>query len=473
VRRRLLLSYVSLVVFVLLALELPLGLSFANAERRRLTSDAQHDAFAIAVRTDLELTPGSIRGSTALRAMLSKFAARTHDEITILDSGGHVVAATAGGPALGADLSANPAVQVALRGDDATREIEASGDDILNVAVPLIAGRDVGGIVLVGVDLSGLSHRITSNWLRLLVLGGIVLAVVLLVSLLLAQSFTRPLHELQRAAKRLGDGDLGARVKVPEDPAELRELAESFNATAEHLATLLRSQQSFIADASHQLRTPLTALQFRLENLEDDAPEHRDDVGGARREVVRLSQLVDGLLKLARAEQAAPPRTDVDLRAVAEDRCAAWWPLAADHQVTLETDVPIVAVRSSPGRLEQVLDNLLDNAIEAAPAGSVVRVIGRKEGGRAVVEVHDGGPGMSAEQRARAFDRFWRGSQRRSEGAGFGLGLAIVRQLVLADGGDVELADSPQGGLCVRVRLLTGAGSAASPAAEPLVPASV
>ena len=113
-------------------------------------------------------------------------------------------------------------------------------------------------------------------------------------------------------------------------------------------------------------------------------------------------------------------------------------------------------VRSTPGRLEQVLDNLLNNALEVAPAGSAVRVVARSSGERVVLEVRDAGPGMSAEQRARAFDRFWRAVPGRRDRGGFGLGLAIVRQLVTADGGAVELDTAPEGGLAVVITLLPG-----------------
>ena len=162
---------------------------------------------------------------------------------------------------------------------------------------------------------------------------------------------------------------------MPDDPPELNGLARSFNATAGRLEAMLRSQQTFVADASHQLRTPLAALRLRLENLEADGRhDDTDDVERALTEVRRLSQLVDSLLLLARAEQSAPSSqgVDVDLAAVVEGRRDAWLALADEREVEIETDVGALAVRSTPGRLEQVLDNLLNNALEVAPAGSAV-----------------------------------------------------------------------------------------------------
>jgi signal transduction histidine kinase len=469
VSRRLLISYVSLVVFVLLALSLPLGLSFANAERRRVASTAQHDAFAIALRAEPEL--GVVADTDAVHRLFDELSRRTNDDLVLVDAAGEVVASTgrpATGPGLPArDLSTDPTIAAALRGEDTIHTATRGGIDFLDVAVPVLARRNVVGAVRVSVDLARLESRVANNWLRLLALGGVVLAVVLLVSVLLARSFTRPLQELDRVARRLGEGELDARVKVPDDPPELRRLASSFNGTAERLAALLGSQRAFVADASHQLRTPLTALLFRLENLEAVGGASPEDLDAARREVLRLSQLVDGLLELARAEQAVPASDDVSLREVVDERTEAWWPLAAERHVTLETGVADVTVRSVPGRLEQVLDNLLNNALDVAPAGSVVQITGGAHAGQVVLEVLDAGPGMSAEDRARAFDRFWRAPGTERDHVGFGLGLAIVRELVRADGGDVVLADAPGGGLRVVIVLARGRNRAERPDARP------
>jgi two-component system, OmpR family, sensor kinase len=138
---------------------------------------------------------------------------------------------------------------------------------------------------------------------------------------------------------------------------------------------------------------------------------------------------------------------------VVAGRVDAWSALAAERDVTLEQRVePELEVRSAPGRLDQVLDNLLANAIEVSPPGTSVRVQAASRGRLVEVAVADAGPGMTEEQRTRAFDRFWRPTGADRDG-GSGLGLAIVRQLVAADGGDVELAESATGGLEARIRL--------------------
>jgi signal transduction histidine kinase len=394
------------------------------------------------------------------------FQQQTRLTVVVVDAAGTVVASEGRHePATGRDLAGRPDIATALRGREVTSERAHAGDDFLSVTVPVVARGAPVGALRVSSSLEEVADNTRDNWLLLGALCGIVALVVLLVSTLLARSFTRPLAELDRGAARLGEGDLGARVTVPDDPPELQGLARSFNSTAARLEALVRSQQAFIADASHQLRTPLAALSLRLDNLEAEGPELRvDDLHGAQREVQRLARLVDGLLTLARAEDAPAPTEPVDIVALLEGRRDAWAALAVERGVELVTDVDAVAVYSAPGRLEQVLDNLVSNALDVAPAGSRVVLAGRVDGDRVRLEVRDAGPGMPAEQRARAFDRFWRARPERRERGGFGLGLAIVGRLVHADGGTVELTDAPEGGLAVVVVL---------PACRDRVPASV
>jgi signal transduction histidine kinase len=317
---------------------------------------------------------------------------------------------------------------------------------------------------------------------------------VFLLSIQLARSVTRPIRELERAARRMGEGDLDARVDVPSGPPEFEVLARSFNETADKLRRLVDQQRRFAGDASHQLRTPLAALRLRLENLEAESPDGAsEDVEAAIGEVHRLSRLVDGLLALARAEGDDARRAVVDVGEVVSACASRWEPLVEEHGLVLVTSAPhgLWAV-ATPGHLEQVIDNLVANAVDVAPPGSEVVVHafrplgsggrsgggggggggggagGGSGGGRSgtgTVELHvvDAGPGMTAEQRAHAFDRFWRSTQSRSRSdgvgtsasglGGSGLGLSIVQQLVVNDGGSVELLEAAAGGLDVCIRL--------------------
>jgi signal transduction histidine kinase len=249
----------------------------------------------------------------------------------------------------------------------------------------------------------------------------------------------------------------------------MRRLAETFNTTAAELDQLLRSQDAFVADASHQLRTPLAALRLRLENLDRDVtPSGKDELDGALTEVERLSTLVDGLLTLARADRALKAPERIAVSRVVDERLAAWTALAEERGVALRRDVSPDAVGlATPGRLEQVLDNLLANALDVSPAGATITISASTGDGWIELQVVDEGPGLSAEERGRAFDRFWRAPGR--DGEGSGLGLAIVQRLAAADGGSVSLEPSSAGGLAVVVRL-PKAGPARS--GSPAIPTS-
>jgi signal transduction histidine kinase len=428
VRRRLLLSYLSITLFVLIALGLPLGVSYANTERRRLADEVAQDAASFVHRAG-----GFFDGRTdesRLQQAIDAYTARQRAHVVLTDAAGDVVVAsrTAAPPGLGSAVT---------------------------LALPVRSAGAVEGTVVLEVSEEPVDRRIRNNWLLLGALGGAILLVVGLVSTLLARSFTKPLDALDRGAARLGDGDLSTRVEVPDDPPELAGLARSFNATAERLEALVRSQQAFVADASHQLRTPLSALRLRLENLEAELPAEgaSDDIERSLAEVQRLSQLVDSLLVLTRADAERRPPESVDVGEVLANRRDAWSAFAAERGVEIRVDTGVVHVRSVRGRLEQVLDNLLSNALDVAPDGTAIRVSLATDANWAIVSVRDAGPGIPPEQRVRAFDRFWRGGAARRDGGGFGLGLPIVRQLVVADGGDVSLGDAPEGGLAVVLRL--------------------
>jgi len=454
VRTRLLVSYLTITAFVLLILEVPLGLSFARAERNRLEAGVRHDALSLAIRAEENLERND---ASKLKALASGYQHDTSARVVYVDATGNVLADSdppVEGPR---NFASRAEIAKALRGQEAsgTRYSSTLRSDLLFVAAPVSSGGKILGAVRVSYPLSYVDARVRRVAFALVGVAGVVLVVVFLVSLALARSVTRPLSEVQRGADRLGRGDLGTRVPVPKSPREITVLATSFNRTAERLEQLVDSQQEFVADASHQLRTPLAALRLRLEFLEGEVSgDASEDLDGAIAEVQRLSRLVDGLLALARAEQQRAAVEPLDLVEIVDGRVAAWSAFAAEREVALAADVPAPRrVLATPGHLEQVLDNVLNNALEVAPAGSSITIGARRRGDRAELRVSDAGPGMTAAQREHAFDRFWRAPDTRRSGTG--LGLAIVRQLVVADGGEVTLEESPAGGLAVVVTLRT------------------
>jgi signal transduction histidine kinase len=269
----------------------------------------------------------------------------------------------------------------------------------------------------------------------------------MILSVWLARWIARPLGALGAAAGRLGDGALHVRADRDQGPREVRQLADIFNQMAERTETLVHSHRAWVADVSHQLRTPLTALRLRLDLLAQDASgETAAELAGAQDEIARLSRLVDGLLAVARAEAAVPRREAVRVDIAAAERVLAWDPVARERgaRCTVEIGSPATADLGA-GDLEQMLDNVLANALEAVDAGGQVRVSVDTAQGRIRLRVVDDGPGMSEAAKLAAFHRF--------EGSGTpggnGLGLAIVHRLATANGGDVTLQDTPGGGLTV------------------------
>ncbi len=288
-----------------------------------------------------------------------------------------------------------------------------------------------------------------------------MLAVATTLGALLSRSLTRPLEAIEAAVAAVGAGRLSERAPIGRGPAELTALGETVNDMADRLEELVHTQRAFLADASHQLRTPLTALRLRLESLEDTLdPEQQADLTPALAEADRLTRIVDGLLTLARAEGGVrPTREAVDIAIALRERANAWSALAEERQVSLRcespaavtTHAPTLRALACPGHLEQVLDNLLANALDATPAAGSVSLQAVRVGDAIEVHVIDDGPGMSSADRTRAFDRFWR-----REGAphgGTGLGLAIVAQLARMSGGTARLDASPSGGIDAVVRL--------------------
>ena len=451
--RRLLISYLSLAVVVLAMLEVPLGFINARGERARLTSKVERDAVTIASLAESTVEgDASMSNLAALKALGTRYAADTGARVVITDRRGvALVDPSPSGPGR-RSFATRPEFQAALRGDYATgiRVSKTLGYDLLYVAVPIASGGVVHGAVRITYPTSELDRRVRSYWLALAGIAVVVLAAVAVIGLRFARWIRRPLEGLELAAADAGAGDLSARAPVPDGPPEIRELTLEFNDMVARVEGLVSAQQEFVADASHELRTPLTALRLRLENLERHVgTDGRGSLDAAEKEVARLSALVDELLTLARADAGTAPADTVDLAAVARARLGELQPSAGEVRLELVAVEPVTAWAGAD-RVAQVIDNLVSNALHHAPGSTRIVVRVGRSGGFAELRVTDDGPGMTEEQKERAFDRFWRAG---SGTPGSGLGLAITRRLVEVDGGTVELRDRPEGGLDVVVRL--------------------
>lgn len=460
-RRRLLLSYLALTVLVLAALEIPLAVSYSQRERERLETNLLRDAFTLAAFVE-----DSLEGLRPIdeQVLVDGYTARTGARVVIVDANG-VVQADSDPPSEGQrSFVSRPEIAEALEQRIVTgnRWSDTLGTELLYVAVPVSSGGVIHGAVRLSYSTAQIDEQVHRYWLLLGAIAAVSLAAAAGVGTLFARWVTRPIDELRRAAAALGGGALETRAPVGSGPPELRELARAFNATAARLEQLVGAQRQFVADASHQLRTPLTALRLRLEMMENHIDEvAAEDLAGATREVGRLARLVDGLLTLARADHG-PDASAAEVLSLDEllgERAAAWEPIATERGIRLHADGAGLTALATPDHLMQILDNLLANALDAAPSGSTIELRaepgGRSDGHPATVAIHviDQGPGLTPEQRERAFDRFWRAGTSRDELGGSGLGLSIASQLARADHGDLTLEEAPGGGIDAVVRL--------------------
>jgi signal transduction histidine kinase len=450
-KRRLVLSYLAVAAVILLALEVPLGLVYARHEHDVAGVGVVHDATALASLADEGVEHRTI---VDLQAVASHYRAAVGGDVEIVDHAGAILVAPRSGNATLASATVRGQVANVLRGGPSGVQPVPNVDEVV-VVEPIGAADSPAGAVAVAVSDRPVDQRVHRAWLALVVLAGGVLAAVALLGILVARSVTRPLTHLGGAARRLGSGDLGARAPAHTGPTEVRDLSREFNSMAGRLEELVTAQQGFVADASHQLRSPLTALRLRLENLTATLPGAAADGDAMVAELDRLSRVVDGLLMLARSEGERPDRVVINLGEVVIDRVDGWSALADEAGVTLSSSVPEGPAISGwlvPGHVEQIIDNLLANALEATPAGGTVQVVICEDGGEVEIHVIDQGRGLSELERRHAFDRFWRGSASRP-GTGSGLGLSIVRQLARANSAEVELREAPGGGIDAVLRL--------------------
>ncbi|WP_046728732.1 sensor histidine kinase [Streptomyces humi] len=443
--RRLLFSYLGLALLVLAGLEIPLGWIYARGETSRASQSVERDASMLAEVTEENIEKGEL---DALPDVVGDYATRTGGRVVVTDRRGIVLADSGLGGRTGISLAAEPDIARALR----NRPTVTTGGEALSATMPGASGTTVRGALRLTYPMAEVNARVHRIWGALALAGACVLAAVALVAFTLARWITRPLRTLEAATAQLAEGRLDQPPDATTGPPELRRLAASFTRTATRLQHLLKAQQAFASEASHQLKTPLTALRLRLENFEPhlDARAH-GSLDEAVGEVERLARMVQGLLALARLENSATTPEPVDLDTVIADRVAMWEPLAVEQYVALAvTGRPAGRVWAIPGALEQIIDNLVANALRVSPPGTTL-TLHRVPG--AELHVVDQGPGMTAADRARAFDRFWRASTSHHDGTG--LGLPIVRHLVHASGGDITLrpAPGPGTGLDATVRL--------------------
>ena len=439
--RRIVLTMLALIGALLAGAVIPLGLLVGGQEQ-----DAFREATILSARTQAALAEESLTDHSAFLSLVGYLDRTRHpgDQIWIYDPAGRLVAGVGGATAH--DLPVSAAAIAAARRTGGSVSTETSGHIVVVTGVRADTDSPAAGVMVLSRSTDELDERLRVLWAWMAAVAAVGLIAGTTIAIMLARWVGRPMSELDAAAQRLGGGALDTRSQAESGPPEVRRLASTFNTMAARLEALVHGNRAMMADVSHQLRTPLAALRLRLDLLSQDSDEATvSELAGAQDEIVRLSRLVDGLLAVARAESVVVEPVDISVNEVVHDRAAAWRPVAEERDVELATRCTgQVVARLGEGHLEQILDNLLANALEAVPAGGHVRVSAAPSGQGIRVSVADNGPGMSSQQQEAAFRRF-----ASTTPGGAGLGLAIVHRLVTSNGGAAALSDTPGGGLTV------------------------
>jgi signal transduction histidine kinase len=437
------------VITVVLAFMLPLALTLRSRARAELETQGLVRAQSIAQQVGGENMGHARRAS--LTAIVTQAEARVGGRVIVVDASGRLVADSQGPATLQLYASSGrPEIVAALTGQP-TSEIRYStdlGETIMVTAVPIVdettsapGAAPVVGAVRISTSMAGVDENVRRTLLGLLAIGGAGLLAGLILAFALANSFSRPLAKLTATAARLGKGDLTVRVGPVSGGREIEGLAHSFDEMAERVEGSAQAQREFIANASHQLRTPLTGMKLRLESAIErtDDGDIRSQLVAADQEVDRLAATVSELLVLGqRAEtgEVAP----VDLERAARRAVDRWGVRSESMDATLRLQGSGGVVRIASTDLDQIFDNLLDNAI--VHAAGAIDVMVEANGGMSRLSVQDHGRGISPEDLQHVTKRFFRG--RGAVPGGSGLGLAIVRELTERWGGTVSV-QSPDG----------------------------
>jgi len=452
-------------VTVIVALTVPLAVNLRERAESDLLGQAKITAQALASSFDESALAPS--GREQLSRQAERYSEQISGRVLVMDESGEVLADANPFPeppnsSVGEDYSTieRPEVQTALVDglpEALVRTSEELDVDLLLASAPIVddpSGRPtIVGAVRITLDVQRVSDSVQRVTIGIIVIGLAGLLAGMLVALVLAGSLARPLSRLAAAARSLGGGDLSTRTGTIKGPEEVQELAASFDEMALRVERTFHAQRSFVANASHQLRTPLTGMKLRIERAAGEAtdPDLRAQLEAADREVDRMAATVDRLLAVAReVEEGAP--TEADAGEAARAAAKRWAESATERGSVITTDPLLRApVLANPTDLDQIIDNLLDNATTYAPGAIEIHVDAQPQ--RTVLAVRDHGAGIAPDERAAVTQRFARGSA--APHGGSGLGLAIARDLAQRWGGELDVVGPADGGTLVEVRLRT------------------
>jgi signal transduction histidine kinase len=449
-RNQLLGAFAYVLLLIIVALEVPLALNLAKRIDAEVKNEAASQAFIVAANAS-----GQMDDTTELRKLVRSSGRTLGARVIVVDSTGRLRADSTVAVPPSASYRSRPEIATALNEGSRVqgeRHSDTLGEDLLYTAVPITNNGEVVGAARVTQSLTAVHARIRRGVLALVAIGAFALILGLALAWFLASSLSQPLRNLAATARRVEAGDLEARAEV-KGAAEQKEVSAAFNDMAERLGVVLAAQREFVANASHQLRTPLTGLRLRIESARVKIGREAGaaaELEAAEAEVERLAQLLTSLLTLAREGDRPAEARPVSLGRAAERAYERWSAAAEQDGRELELvgngDASIAA---SEEDLAILLDNLIENALRYSPTR--VALDWGRDGGEAWLAVLDEGPGLAAGEETRLFDRFARGSAG-SGRSGTGLGLTIVQTLAHRWRGEASLSNRLEGGTRAEVR---------------------
>lgn len=440
---------------VLIVQTVPLAQYLRAVEYDRLLTSLERDAFVLAGKSEEALESLDPEALAFVETVAERYRDAGGGRVVVVDINGvAIVTSDDDEKAIGGDYFSRPEIAQALGGTIATgsRYSVTLQQQLVYVAVPVLSGKEIKGAVRLTYPEATVDDAVGERLSVISVVALLTLAMAGFAGIIFSGTITRRLQVLTATTERLAAGDLSARANPNAGAPELVRLAHSFNRMADRLSALIDEQRAFAAHASHQLRTPLTALRLKLERAHDlvetDPAGAATRLAAAEQEADRLASIVEGLLALGRAGASRVPHEEVNLGQIARERVEQWQPLAAESDVEISVSGPAdITVRGVPTGVDQIIDNIIDNALAVAPAQTSIRVT-LTGGQHPSVVITDEGPGMSDEAIASAFEPFWRGS---TSTPGTGLGLAIVAELAAASDATVVLKRNEPRGLAVTV----------------------
>ena len=385
-RRRLIGAFLSIITLMLVVQYVPLFGYLDSIEHSQIYTSLERDAWRLADNIDSGIDDKNFAG---VSKTIKRYVKDTESgaRVIVTNVNGVVIAAS-DNQDVGTDYTNRPEIVAAITGQAATGERQSATlqDELVYTAVPIESNYQVIGTLRISFSGRAIDQVVSNRIRGLALVGFLAIILTLIATVIIANSTTGRLRRIQKATSEVAMGNLDLKLHDKEQSAtaapEVRQLEQAFDFMVDRLKSVLDSQRSFASDASHQLRTPLTALRLKLENaaaLVDDADASAEAIESASAEVVRLQMLVDGLLALARLEGSNPQLEHIDVSNAINTKVDLWMPLAQERDIRIVAKAaPHLEAVATPMAVDQILDAYLDNALDFTPEGGTITISDRK-----------------------------------------------------------------------------------------------